>query len=62
MKKIAKKPALVLSSIRLPEDMIKRVDKIAENMSEPGVRITRGEALRRVAYVGVEQLERGAKK
>ena len=53
---------LVMISIRVPQGLLARVDKIAEELSEPGLTITRGEALRRTVYVGTEALEKTGKK
>lgn len=52
-----KKDANVQTAIRLPEAFLARLDKIAERMSEPGMQITRAEALRLAAFKGAEQLE-----
>lgn len=47
----------VQTAIRLPEALLERVDRIAETMSQPGMRVTRAEVLRLATYRGVEQLE-----
>jgi len=47
----------VQTAIRLPESLLDRVDKLAETMSQPGMRVTRAEVLRLAAYRGVDQLE-----
>lgn len=52
----------VQTGIRLPKSMMKRLDKIAERMSEPGMPVTRTEVLRRATFLGVEQLEEKLKK
>lgn len=48
--------------IRLPESFLKRLDKLADTMSTPGMRVTRAGALRLAAFRGVEQLEAEKKK
>jgi predicted transcriptional regulator len=48
--------------VRLTKDFLKRIDKLAEQMSQPGIRITRAEALRVAAHRGAELLEAEKKK
>jgi hypothetical protein len=43
--------------VRLTKSFLARVDKLAERMSQPGIRITRAAALRVAALRGLEQLE-----
>jgi predicted DNA-binding protein len=52
----------VQTAIRVPESWLDRLDKIAERMSRPGVRITRTEALRDALYRGIEVIEADGKK
>lgn len=52
----------VQTAIRLPESLLKRIDKIALSMSEPGRHCTRAEALRIAVTHGVDKLETGKKK
>ncbi len=52
----------VQTAIRLPESLLKRLDKLAERMSRPGLTITRAEVLRLAALKGVERLEAEKKK
>lgn len=47
----------VQTAIRLPEALLERVDRLAESMSEPGMRVTRADVLRLAAHRGVDQLE-----
>lgn len=47
----------VQTAIRLPESLLKSVDRIAENMSQPGMIITRVDVLRMAAFRGVAELE-----
>jgi predicted DNA-binding protein len=47
----------VQTAIRLPESLLARVDKLAERMSRPGMRVTRAEVLRLAAFQGVDKLE-----
>lgn len=58
----AKQEALIQSAIRLPKSFIVRLDKLAVSMSQPGMPVTRAEALRRAAFLGVETLESEKKK
>jgi len=53
----------VQTAIRLPQSLLVRLDKLAERMSQPGMKITRTEVLRLGLFRGVELLEaEGAKK
>ena len=52
----------VQTAIRLPESLLARVDKLAEAMSRPGMRVTRAEVLRLAAHKGVDDLEEERKK
>jgi predicted transcriptional regulator len=49
-------------AIRVPESVLERVDRIADKMSQPGMRVTRTDVLRLATYRGVEQLEAEQKK
>lgn len=53
-------PAMI--SIRLDPTLLQRMDKIADRMSQPGMRVTRTEVFRLAAFKGVEQLESEQKK
>lgn len=44
--------------VRYPESFTKRLDKIAEKLSEPGKRFTRVEVLRMASYRGLEAMEK----
>jgi predicted DNA-binding protein len=52
----------IQTAIRVPESWLDRLDKIAERMSRPGMRVTRAEALRMAAHRGIEALEAEGKK
>jgi len=52
----------VHTGIRLPENLIERIDKIAKRMSRPGIDVTRAEVLRLAATMGVERLEKEGKR
>lgn len=57
------KPARqVQTAIRLPEPLLERIDKLAENMSKAGVPITRADVHRLAVEQGVDRLETKAKK
>lgn len=44
-------------AVRVPTSWLTRADKIAESMSQPGMRVTRTEVLQLATYRGVDQLE-----
>lgn len=50
------------TAVRLPDSWLERLDKIAERMSQPGITLTRTEALRAAIFRGIEQLEGEGKK
>jgi len=50
------------TAFRIPNLLLSRVDKIANQMSTPGKRINRSEAIRMALYRGVDQLESEGKK
>lgn len=54
--------AQVQTAIRLSGPFIARLDKLAEHMSRPGMRVTRTDVLRAAAHRGVDALEAEAKK
>lgn len=49
-------------AIRFPDSFLVRLDKLAESLSQPGMRVTRVEALRIAAFRGVTDIERSEKK
>ena len=51
------KSEYVQYGIRLTKDCLARVDKLAERMSQPGIRLARAEALRVAIFRGLDQLE-----
>jgi len=57
-----KQESQTLTSVRLPDSLFERIDKLADRMSEPGMRVTRADVLRIAAFRGVEQLEAEKKK
>jgi predicted transcriptional regulator len=50
------------TAIRLDDELLERIDKIAERMSPPGIHVTRSEALRRSVLLGIVHLEAETKK
>jgi predicted DNA-binding protein len=52
----------VQTAIRLPQSLLDRLDRLAEKMSQPGMKITRTEVLRLALFKGVDQLEAEGKK
>lgn len=44
-------------TLRLPRTLLKKLDRLAKRMSQPGIRISRARALRAAAFLGVAQLE-----
>jgi hypothetical protein len=49
-------------SIRYPKNFLERVDKIAEQMSQPGAQVVRAKALRYLSFLGAKQFEAENKK
>jgi len=54
---MSEKEPQVQTALRLPESLLARVDKLAESMTQPGMRVTRADVLRIAAHRGVDQLE-----
>ena len=52
----------IQTAIRVPESWLVRLSKLAEKMSQPGMRVTRTEVLRLSVFRGLEVLENEAKK
>ena len=52
----------VQTALRLSKSLLARVDKVAARMSQPGMRVTRAEALRLAVFRGIDGLEEEAKK
>jgi len=48
----------VQTAIRVPESWLGRLDKIVERMSQPGMKVTRTEALRIAVHRGLVELEK----
>jgi hypothetical protein len=48
--------------IRYPDSLLERADKLAERMSEPGMRVTRTEVLRLATFRGIAEIEAERKK
>lgn len=57
-----KQETQIQTAIRLPESVLKRVDKLAEHMSQPGARTARAAALRHALLRGLSELEAERKK
>lgn len=49
-------------AVRVPGSWLERLDKIAEHLSRPGIRVSRAEALRACAIHGIEHFEAEGKK
>lgn len=49
-------------AIRVPESWFARLDKVAEKMSQPGMKVTRTEVVRLAVYRGLVELEGEVKK
>lgn len=58
----AKQERIIQTAIRLPESFLTLLDELAENMSQPGMRVTRAEALRIVAFRGAKELKEEQKR
>jgi predicted DNA-binding protein len=52
----------IQTAIRVPESVLKRFDKLAEQMSVPGTQITRADVHRQAVYRGLAELEKENKK
>ena len=50
------------TAIRYPESWADRMDKIAERMSQPGMRVTRAEVVRLALHRGIVEMESEGKK
>jgi predicted transcriptional regulator len=50
------------TAIRLDDALLERVDKLAERMSQPGLRVTRVDVLRLTIFRGMAELEAAEKK
>ena len=51
----------VQTAIRVPKSWLDRLDKTAERMCQPGIRVNRSEVLRLALHRGIESLEAEAK-
>jgi predicted DNA-binding protein len=49
-------------AIRLPGSVLTRLDGLAEKQSQPGMRVTRTEVLRRAIHLGLDRLEADRKR
>lgn len=49
--------ANVQTAIRLSNSLLARIDKLAEDMSQPGLRVTRTGVLRHATFLGIDSLE-----
>ena len=61
-KTVSTKETWTQIAIRLPDTFLERLDKLAEKLSQPGLSVTRVEALRVAAHKGLEQFESEKKK
>ena len=50
------------TAVRLEDELLDRIDKLAVRMSPQGIHVTRAEVHRRAVHLGVKQLEDGMKK
>lgn len=50
------------TAIRLSDSLLARIDKLAERMSRPGIRITRADVIRLAVTQGTAALEAESKK
>lgn len=50
------------TAIRLPDSLLEELDGLADTLSQPGMRLTRTDALRLAIYRGVEQLKKEKKR
>ena len=56
------KESTIQTAVRVPESLLEELDRLADNLSQPGMKVTRTEVLRLALYRGVEQLKREGKK
>ena len=47
------------TAVRLPHATVQRIDDLAERMSQPGLNVSRSEALRVALHRGLDALEAG---
>jgi len=59
---MTKEEETVQTAIRIPESWMERLNKIADRLSQPGMRVTRTEALRMAAHRGIVEMEAEGKK
>jgi len=52
----------VQTAVRIPESWLERLDGLADRLSQPGMRVTRAEALRLAAHRGLVAYETEGKK
>jgi predicted DNA-binding protein len=52
----------IQTAIRVPESLIERFDKLAQQLSVPGTQVTRADVHRQAIYRGLAELERENKK
>jgi predicted DNA-binding protein len=52
----------VQTALRLGESVLERADKLAERISQPGLRLTRADLLRMAVHRGLDQIEAENKK
>ena len=46
------------TALRIPIALVDRIDKLAEEMSKPGLRVTRTEVMRLALFEGVGRMEK----
>jgi Arc/MetJ-type ribon-helix-helix transcriptional regulator len=56
---IEKQETQIQTAVRLPESLLKRIDELVKSMSQsqPGMHVTRTDAMRHALFLGVAQLE-----
>ena len=52
-----KKEQHIQTAIRLPKALLERVDKLAVQLTRPGLSVMRSDVLRMAAFKGIELLE-----
>jgi len=52
----------IQTAIRVPKSWLKRLDVVAADLSQPGMRVTRAEVLRLAAHRGLVEMEAEGKK
>lgn len=53
----SKQEPYIQTAVKVPSALLERMDRLAEHMSQQGMRVTRSEVLRLAAFKGMDILE-----